>query len=155
MFDHIAEDFKKRVPHQLKIFKMFDHAAEDFKKKTTRELKILRKDRHRPVSGSVKPTDNHHKLRRRLCELCARAGKSSAGRWRFLKKIGSVPENSGKRPAQVAENFKKKIGSIPENSGKRPARQLSISKKIGSIPENSGKRPAQQLSISKKDRIGF
>jgi hypothetical protein len=65
---------------------MFDHAAEDFKKRTTRELKILRKDRHRPVSGSVKPTDNHHKLRRRLCELCARAGKSSARPLEIFKK---------------------------------------------------------------------
>jgi len=35
----------------------------------------------------VKPTNNHHKLRRRLREPCARAGK----------KVGTVPENFKKR----------------------------------------------------------
>jgi hypothetical protein len=45
------------------------------------------------------------------------------------------------------------IGSIPENSGKCPAQLLGISKKIESIPENSGKCPVQLLGIFKKDRI--
>jgi len=49
--------------------------------------------------------------------------------------------------------LEKKSGSIPENSGKCPAQLLMIGKKSGSIPENSGKCPAQLLRILKKDRI--
>jgi hypothetical protein len=66
--------------------KKSDSAAEDFQKSSDCELKILIKERYRLASGSTKPTNNHHKLRRSLFKSTPRAGKSPARELKILKK---------------------------------------------------------------------
>jgi hypothetical protein len=60
--------------------------AENFKKKTGSSSENSGKRLASSGASFVKPTDNHHKLRRGLREPCASAGKRPAQQLRISKK---------------------------------------------------------------------
>jgi hypothetical protein len=71
------------------------------------------------VFGSVELVNNHHKLRRMLCEPCAQREKSPGHEL-------MIPENM----RLSSWTFPEKFAKAGDNSGKCSITQLRISKKV-------------------------